>query len=164
MKLKTYVITAAILPLCSCMGCASKKQTAITGLDNIVIAAQPTSATAPQPKAIAYKMTGHATATNVPVQVNAQGDIVSFPDPADLKNAEPIQLKDGYLLDRRGVNSNTRFLRYTYAEYSALDTAPSISELKEAIISDARVSDIIRLPVTVSQAVGDIKAVNAMLP
>ena len=109
-------------------------------------------------------MSGQASADNVPIQVDSQGNIISFPDPSDLKNAEPIQLKGGYLLDRRGVNTNTRFLRYTYKEYSSLNVPPSITELKASIIPDARVSEIIQLPVTVSQAVADLNAINAMLP
>ncbi|MBE6304996.1 MAG: hypothetical protein E7082_03625 [Bacteroidales bacterium] len=155
MKSKIFAIAIIAIPmLCSC---ASKKTIEPLPLNNIILAS-------PTPKAIAYKMSGQASADNVPIQVDNQGNIISFPDPSDLKNAEPIQLKGGYLLDRRGVNTNTRFLSYTYKEYSSLNVPPSITELKASIIPDARVSEIIQLPVTISQAVADLNAINAMLP
>lgn len=136
-------------------GCASKKETTVPNTVTI---------SAPTPKAIAYKMSGQVSALNVPINVDDRGNIINFPDPKDLRDAEPIALKNGYLLDRRGVNANTRFLRYTYEEYSSLNTPPSLSELKAAIIPDARIAEIVRLPMTVDQAIADLNAVNAMLP
>ncbi len=161
MKLKFITIIAITIAMALC-SCASKKAETDSAESNITLA--PILIGATQPKAIAYKMSGQASAANVPVQVDNNGNIVSYPDPSDLKNAEPIALKNGYLLDRRGISKNSRFLRYTYSEYSSLKTPPSLSELKASIIPDARVSEIVQLPLTVSQAVADIDAVNAMLP
>ncbi len=63
-----------------------------------------------------------------------------------------------------GVSDNSVFTRYTYAEYRALKTAPTIAELREAIIPGARVSDTLRLPMTTSEAVADPEAAKAALP
>lgn len=144
-------------------GCTVNKTSTASELPTISLATKSHIAS-PQPKAIAYKMIGDASAANVPVQVDNQGNIISFPDPSDLENAEPIQLQKGYLLDRRGVNTSTRFLHYTYSEYSALQTLPSPAELQAAIIPNAKVAEIVHLPISVSQAVANIDAVNAMLP
>lgn len=97
---------------------------------------------APLPQQHKYRISGPATAANVPVQVNAEGKIVSFPAPTDLIGQEPKDLGDGWYLDRRGVNANTRFTTYTYEQYSRLSAPPSLAELQAAIIPDARVIDL----------------------
>lgn len=85
---------------------------------------------------------------NVPVSINpADGTLVSYPAPGDINGATmPVVLSDGWLLDRRGVSANTRFLTYTYSQYAALLEAPSPAALLEAIIPDARVTEIVSLP------------------
>lgn len=115
------------------------------------------------PRATVYRMAGDATAANVPVQIDAAGNIVSFPAPSDVKGQEPIPLSNGYLLDRRGINMNSRFTRYTYAEYGALKSVPSIAELKAAIIPGARPVDIIQLDITPAEAAADTAAVVRLL-
>jgi hypothetical protein len=59
--------------------------------------------------------------------------IISYPGPTDVfykgKLAKPTPLKNGYLLDNRGINENTVFLNYTYEEYSRLTEAPSLQEM-----------------------------------
>lgn len=115
------------------------------------------------PKAVVYRMSGPATPANVPVQVNAAGNIVSFPAPTDVAGQEPISLADGYLLDRRGISANSRFTRWTYAEYAALPAAPSPSEIKNAIISGSQPLDIHVLDMTPSEAAADTAAVNAII-
>ena len=65
-------------------------------------------------------------------------EIISYPHPKDLKVghalALPTSLKDGYLLDNRGIASNVVFLKMTYEEYYKLDSAPSLKELYDLII------------------------------
>lgn len=113
------------------------------------------------PKARIYKIYGKATADNVPVQVSTSGEIISFPAPTDIKGQEPLAMADGYLLDRRGIGENTRFLRWTYKEYEAMKQVPSIAELKAAIIPDAGVKSMHVLDLTLSQALADTAVVNA---
>ena len=64
--------------------------------------------------------------------------ITSYPHPKDLfykgELAIPVQLKEGYLLDNRGISKNVVFLNITYEDYSKLNTIPSVDELFEMII------------------------------
>lgn len=70
----------------------------------------------------------------VPVIMNdKKTTIVSYPAPTDIfysnKLARPTELKNGYLLDNRGISKNVVFLKYTYEEYSKLTHVPSLKEL-----------------------------------
>jgi hypothetical protein len=67
----------------------------------------------------------------VPVLMNHdKTQIVSYPSPSDIDpNGKPIKLKNGYLLDNRGINENVVFLDYTYEEYAQLRETPSLSDL-----------------------------------
>lgn len=85
------------------------------------------------PKVAIYK-TARDFSGNVPVTMDeSRTRIVSYPAPSDLyldgKLAKPTVLDGGYLLDNRGINANTVFLDYTYEEYAAMDTAPSLQDL-----------------------------------
>ncbi len=76
----------------------------------------------------------------VPVVLNEAGDqIVSYPAPSDLFTGEelalPVRLKKGYLLDRRGLQSNSAFTSYTYEEYSGMESPPSLQDLYDHIIA-----------------------------
>jgi hypothetical protein len=78
---------------------------------------------------------------NVPVILNADKTmIVSYPSPSDVsvngQLLKPIELENGYLLDRKGISMNVAFTSYTYEAYSKLDVAPSIDKLKDRIIDD----------------------------
>jgi hypothetical protein len=67
-----------------------------------------------------------------------KSQIVSYPHPKDVfymgELSYPIELKDGYLLDNRGINSNVAFLSITYEEYSKLETVPLLDELYKMIL------------------------------
>ncbi|MDR0547339.1 MAG: hypothetical protein LBG77_07135 [Dysgonamonadaceae bacterium] len=82
---------------------------------------------------------------NVPILMNRErSEIVSYPDPADLSyQAKPTLLKNGYLLDNRGINENVVFLNYTYETYSRLPEAPSLQELKANILSKYPLTELI---------------------
>jgi hypothetical protein len=72
---------------------------------------------------------------NVPVGLSEEKTaITSYPGKKDLKNQEPIPLSFGFLLDKRGVRPNSAFLKYTYAEFLALETIPPIAELFSDIL------------------------------
>lgn len=115
------------------------------------------------PKAHIYRMNGDY-AQNVPIQINASGQIISFPDPRDLSiTSEPIKLSDGWWLDRRGVGLSTAFTKYTYQQYMALKEPPSIQQLKNSIIPEARITEIAVLPFTPEQAQKQIANVEALI-
>jgi len=70
----------------------------------------------------------------VPVIMNeSRTKIISYPAPTDLfyegKLSKPAILRNGYLLDNRGITENVVFLNYTYEAYSNLKTAPPFNEM-----------------------------------
>ncbi len=168
MKIKQIAMaSAAALTMTGCIivnkGTTVSKETTVgapPSLEAKVIGGEPKQYV---PKAVIYRMSGDATAANVPVQVNSKGEILSFPDPTDLIGQEPVELADGYLLDRRGIGNSSRFTEYTYAEYAGLKQAPTVADLKAAIIPDARAVDIRTLSMTTSEAVADTAAVNRII-
>lgn len=94
----------------------------------------------PGPKAIVYK-TKADYYDKVPIFLSAdKKTITGFPHPKDLMQggqlALPTRLVKGYLLDNRGVGSNTAFLKYTYQEYADMKTYPSLEELFQSIIDN----------------------------
>lgn len=132
-----FAITIALLILTAC---SKSEQPVATPMP-----AQPmlTGGTAHAiPGTTIFKMNGE-WADHVTVTVNATGTgLVSYPDPRDVSTASaPLPLVDGWWLDRRGgMGPNTRFTRYTWAEYSVLPQVPAQAELLKAIIPDARVT------------------------
>lgn len=158
--MKTNRLVMIILGLAA-VSCGSKKE--MPAAPAAISAASPGRVISSQvPKAVIYRMYGNATAANVPVTLAASGNgqILSYPAPGDIIGQEPVELADGYLLDRRGVGANTVFTKWTYAEYSVLKQAPDASELKAAVIPGTGVRDIHVLDMTLSQALADTAAVN----
>jgi len=79
---------------------------------------------------------------NIPVILNSTKDrIISYPAVSDIYIngilALPTKLKNGYLLDNRGINENVAFTSFTYKEYSQLEKTPSTDILFEQIIDKA---------------------------
>lgn len=65
-------------------------------------------------------------------------EIISYPAPSDLKVGnkllKPTFLQNGYLLDKKGINKNVAFLKYTYDEYSKFEYPPTLKVLHENIL------------------------------
>ncbi len=157
MKLKILTILTTIAALC---GCKTRETAAVP----IIQAPAASSTINALPKAVVYKMEGDAGPENVPVTVNAvTGALISFPGPRDVVDQEPISLGKGWYLDRRGINENSRFTRWTYAEYQKLKQVPTIAEIKAAIIPGARPADIRRLQMTPWEAAADTAAIKKFL-
>lgn len=146
------MLSAAAVALSACAGKKEQVSEApqIVKADRMLIG----GATAPTPKAVAYKTNGDYR-QNVTIQVDSQGKIISYPAPSDVRGMEPVQLVDGWLLSRRGVSAQTVFTRYTYAEYAALKQAPSLDQLKAAIIPGARITETVRLNGTVAEVMAN---------
>jgi len=88
-------------------------------------------------QAVVYKTTEDFD-DYVPVIMNKERtEISNYPAPTDLfyegKLAKPTILKNGYLLDNRGINENVVFLNYTYEVYSQLKEAPALNEMLKNI-------------------------------
>ncbi|MDE6337983.1 MAG: hypothetical protein K2L34_15570 [Muribaculaceae bacterium] len=115
------------------------------------------------PKATAFRMSGDY-ADHVAISVDNQGNLTYFPAPTDITAASaPVSLTDGWWLNRQGIGINSVFTKYTFSEYAALPSVPSIEELKASIIPGARVTEVISLPYTISEAPSHIQEINDFL-
>lgn len=97
------------------------------------------------PQTLVYK-TKKDYSNNVPVLLSDDKmSIASYPDPKDFKNKtpKPTKLKNGYLLDNRGIGLNVAYLKLTYAQYAALPKAPSKDELMQMIIDKDPLTELI---------------------
>lgn len=85
------------------------------------------------PPVVIYKTKGNYNDL-VPVGFDsASGRIISYPAPTDIKIGgelmTPLKLRDGFLLDRRGIGPNSVFLDITYSEYAAYAGSPDADTL-----------------------------------
>jgi len=95
-------------------------------------------ATMAGPPVIIYK-TKMDFSKNVPVILSEdKSRISSYPGRTDIKYgnsfAYPTILREGFLLDNRGINEHVAFLDYTYEEYGKLEKNPGADELLGHII------------------------------
>ncbi len=162
----TIAIGAAALCVAACSTAKSSTPQSQPAAGLQIVSMQPTGSApaAALPKAVVYRTNGNFI-NNVPITLSAdRKDIVSFPAPSDITDSSlPVELDNGYLLDRRGVGANTAFTIYTYKEYSELKNAPSLKELKEAIIGGAEVVELVVLPMTLPTAMDNISECNRLV-
>lgn len=113
------------------------------------------------PNAVIYR-TSCDCSDLVPVNLNASGTaLISYPAPSDITpSSSPVRLNNGWLLDRRGIGINTRFTNYTYAEYRSLSTAPSPAKLLDNLNTNCHITDIVRLPISASEAADSLELCN----
>lgn len=116
------------------------------------------------PRAVIYQMNG-AWQEFVPVTLDASGRaLANFPAVTDISaDQQPVELDNGWWLDCRGISPATAFTGYTYSRYAALPDTPAPKTLLASLIPNAKVTRIVQLPMTLSQARNDIKAVNALI-
>lgn len=115
------------------------------------------------PNATAFRMNGDY-ADNVAVTLDANGNLLYFPSPTDItENSIPLNLGNGWWLNRQGIGANSVFTKYTFKEYMELPSTPSIQELKASIIPNARVIEMIELPFKIGEASNNIEAVKEYL-
>lgn len=103
----------------------------------------------------------------VPITMNeSRTQITSYPAPTDLtingNLTTPTRLKKGYLLDNRGINTNTVFLKYSYQEYSKLGEAPEIKEMMQNIAEKYPLSELINCGPR-SQFKNELKEINLLI-
>lgn len=152
-KIITLVASASIVAACHSSKPGADASAHSGGIDSSssVAVVAPAVTGGKRPSAVVaktriYKTNGDYN-DNVPVTLNADGTaVVSYPAPSDLAGASPVSIRDGYLLDRRGVGKNTAFTRYTYTEYSRFSQPPAPEELLKAVIPGAKVIEIIEMP------------------
>ncbi len=116
------------------------------------------------PRALIYSMNGNWS-QYVPVTLNEEGTaLVSYPAPTDITYSQtPVSVGDGLWLDRRGISNRTAFTRWTYAEYSQLKAVPSQEEIMNNLIPGAEVTEILRLPIPLSEASRDPELVRRLV-
>ncbi|MDE6754061.1 MAG: hypothetical protein K2J82_05535 [Muribaculaceae bacterium] len=161
-----------VLPLVAFLGACSPKATTSTSQQyvapqpsprKIPVRSETTPTQASMPKATAFKMSGDY-ANNVAITLNSEGNLIYYPAPTDISpSSAPLQLEDGWWLNRQGISSNSVFTTYTFEEYAALPSVPSSEQLKAAIIPDARVVEMVQLPYTITDAQKNISEINLFL-
>lgn len=103
------------------------------------------------PKATAFVMSGDYS-NNVAITLSPDGNLIYFPAPSDITvDSAPVELGNGWWLNRQGLGQNSVFTTYTFEDYSKLGSTPSIEELKAAIIPGAKVVQFIELPWTLQE-------------
>lgn len=111
-------------------------------------------------KASAFRMNGDY-ANNVAITLNHDGSVAYYPAPTDISdNSKPLDLGNGWWLNRQGISANSVFTKYTFADYRKLAAAPTPEQLKDAVIPGAHVVEMVRLPYPASEAqshLNDIK-------
>ncbi|MDR0832884.1 MAG: hypothetical protein LBN93_01645 [Candidatus Symbiothrix sp.] len=117
------------------LSCLGSKQTVEKPITPMMNAGRPT---------IVYKTTGDFY-DQVPVTMNAEKtQIVSYPAPTDIHaDAKPTRLKNGYLLDNRGIGVNSVFLDYTCEAYSQLPHPPTLSEMQSHILEKNPLTELV---------------------
>jgi hypothetical protein len=122
--------------------CKSKEKVVIS-----TIKVQSTGTANVSAQLVVYKTTNDYL-NLVPVIMNEERTkIVSYPAPTDVsyegKLATPSVLKNGYLLDNRGINENVVFLSFTYEEFSKLKEAPSLEVMMSKIVDKYPLKELI---------------------
>ncbi|HUM50359.1 MAG TPA: hypothetical protein PK431_01040 [Chitinophagales bacterium] len=114
--------------------CKSTKKTQNADLDKIETVAVQEKIESTQP-VIVYK-TKSDYFNLVPVVLSDdKSKIISYPSPTDINSSLlPTKLKNGYLIDNKGIQPNVAFLSFTYDEYSKLKEVPTLIELQKLII------------------------------
>lgn len=103
-------------------------------------------------KATLFKMSGDY-ANNVAVTLGPDGNLQYYPAPTDITPASaPVEVGDGWWLNRQGISENSVFTKFTFEEYSALKEVPTPEELKAAIIPGARVTEYRVLAIPAAEA------------
>jgi|ERR1043165_4763893 hypothetical protein len=124
--MKPVLLYAVAVAMVAAAACKTKQATGQSGNE-----------TRKAESAIVYK-TKADYSQYVPVTLCAdKSSIVAYPGAKDVyykgKLALPTTLKDGYLLDNRGIGPNSAFLNLTYQQYTQLATIPSLTELYAGI-------------------------------
>lgn len=112
------------------------------------------------PKATAFKMNGDY-ADNVAITLNENGSIAYYPAPSDItESSRPIDLGNGWWLNRQGISDRSVFTRFTFDEYSKLKKAPSAKELKESVIPGSCITIMQELPFNINEAQNHIDSLR----
>ena len=167
MNIKLFIVTLIAAGTCVSCGSSHLSNTPGKEVSEVVYAPQSplSGARRAMPRAVIYRTNGNFNSNVSATYDKSTLSFISFPAPSDVSlDSEPIELVDGWLLDRRGgISPNTVFLRWTYPEYHALPQTPSIEQLFQAIIPGAEVIQIRILDMTTFAAQADTASVNLLI-
>lgn len=166
--MKKNIILPGITMVLVASGCSKKNtQTEFVTSDSpqiVKVDTRPRIGTPPRAllNATVFKMSGDY-ANNVAVTLNADGTFAYYPAPSDISAAShPIDLGNGWWLNRQGIGPRSRFLRYTFEEYASLPSVPSQEELLKAIIPGAEVTEFKSVNVPASEAMSRLDEVKKL--
>ena len=149
-------------------GCAKKNtQTDFVTSDSpqiVRVDTRPRIGTPPRTllNATVFKMNGNYS-NHVAVSLNADGTLSYYPAPTDISEASrPVDLGNGWWLNRQGLGPRSRFLRYSFEEYAALPTVPSQEELLKAIIPGAEITEFKSVDIPASEAMSRLEEVKKL--
>lgn len=112
------------------------------------------------PKATAFRMNGDY-ADQVAITLNDDGTLAYYPDPKDItESSRPVDLGNGWWLNRQGLSDKSVFTRYTFADYAALKSVPTHAQLIESIIPDAKITGFQELPYNVTDAMEHLDSIR----
>lgn len=165
---KNIILFQGITMALIATGCAKKNtQTQFITSDSpqiVKVDTRPRIGTPPRAllNATVFKMSGDY-ANNVAVSLNADGTLSYFPAPSDISAASrPVDLGNGWWLNRQGIGPRSRFLRYTFEEYSSLPSVPSQEDLLKAIIPGAQVTEFKSVNVPASEAMSRLDEIKKL--
>ena len=144
------ILSFLVLASCSILvsSCCSPKKTTREPAAQAAV-------TIPGPKLFIYKTKGDYSKL-VPVTLSAdKKTVVSYPDIKDIffngNLAYPTPLHKGYLLDNRGIDRNSAFLKLSYEEYSKLPRTPDSEELFKLILDPDPFTTLLRYDKQISR-------------
>lgn len=164
--LSTLATCAVLLGMTACK--TNRNAVAANDVNDVVAAPAPVAlgtGVRRMPRAILYRTNVNVKA-NVAVTLNpATNTLTYYPDPYDVaESTEPLVMADGWLLDRQGaISPDTRFLKWTMAEYHTFAKVPTVDNIMAAVIPDAHVTAIVRLDMTPMAAQSDTAIVNKQI-
>lgn len=150
----------AMLPIMGAAGCAKKNT--MPAEEPIQFVNKPLINTPPRAllKATVFRMSGDY-ADNVAITLNADGSLAYYPAPTDLTaNSKPLNLGNGWWLNRQGLSAKSVFTKYTFEEYMNMKDAPSPAEIKAAVIPGAKVTEMQQTPYMASEAMEKIAEIE----
>lgn len=115
------------------------------------------------PQATAFKINPEY-ADKVGVTFGADGRLSYFPAPTDITpSSAPLDLGNGWWLNRQGISANSVFTRYTFDEYRKLPAVPSPGQIKEAVIPGSGVTEMVKLPYNINDTQSHLEEIKEYL-
>lgn len=115
------------------------------------------------PKATAFRIDPEY-ADKVAVTIGPDGRLTYFPAPSDITpQSAPLDLGDGWWLNRQGISPASVFTTYTFSQYADLKQTPSASTLLKAVIPGSKVIRMVTLPYSVNEAESHITEIKNYL-